>query len=75
MADPQLAHRGAFATVRDHGGEFRVMNPPFRFSDAAVAVGGSVSALGEDTRSVLDAAGYTEEEIGVLAASGAVTLL
>ena len=75
MADPQLAHRGALATVRDHGGEFQVMNPPFRFSDAAVAVGSTVSALGEDTKAVLNAAGYTEEEIGKLAASGAVTLL
>ncbi len=75
MDDPQLAHRGALATVRDHGGEFKVMNPPFRFSDTAVAVGSTVSALGEDTKAVLDAAGYTEEEIGKLAASGAVTLL
>ena len=75
MDDPQLAHRGALATVRDHGGEFKVMNPPFRFSDTSVAVGSTVSALGEDTKAVLDAAGYTEEEIGKLAASGAVTLL
>ena len=34
MQDPQLAHRGAFATVRDAGGTFRALNPPFRFERA-----------------------------------------
>ena len=39
MADPQLAHRRAFATVSDAGGEFHVLNPPFRMSAAAAAAG------------------------------------
>jgi hypothetical protein len=33
MADPQLAHRRAFAEVGDAGGAFRVLNPPFRMSE------------------------------------------
>ena len=74
MRDPQLAHRGALATVRDAGGSFQVMNPPFRFSEATVGVGGYAASLGENTRSVLDAAGYTDAEIGALAASGVVTV-
>ena len=72
MADPQLAHRGAFATVEDRGGSFQVINPPFRFSEATVAVGGHAASLGEHTRSVLDAADYTSEEIDALAAAGVV---
>ena len=73
MHDPQLAHRGALATVNDAGGSFQVLNPPFRFSESTVGVGPYAAALGENTRAVLDAAGYTEAEIGALAASGAIT--
>jgi len=71
MADPQLAHRGAFATVRDAGGAFQVLNPPFRLSGAAVQVGGFSSALGEHTGSVLRDAGYTDDEIAAMTATGA----
>ena len=73
MHDPQLAHRGALATVNDAGGSFQVLNPPFRFSESTVGVGPYAAGLGENTRAVLDAAGYTEAEIGALAASGAIT--
>ena len=73
LADPQLAHRGALATVEDAGGSFQVINPPFRFSDATVAAGEYAAGLGENTRAVLDAAGYSENEIAALAASGVVT--
>ncbi len=73
MADPQLAHRGAFATVHDRGGSFEVMNPPFRFSDATVGVGRFAAGLGEHTRAVLDDAGYTGAEIEAFTASGVVT--
>ena len=72
MQDPQLAHRGAFATVEDAGGSFQVLNPPFRFSEATVGVGGYAAGLGENTRSVLDAAGYTDAEIDALTAAGVV---
>ena len=73
MADAQLDHRGAFATVEDAGGRFKVLNPPFRFSETQVGVAGYAAGLGENTRAVLDAAGYTDAEIGALAASGVVT--
>ena len=73
MADAQLNHRDAFATVVDAGGSFKVLNPPFRFSDTVVGVAGYASGLGENTRAVLDAAGYTDAEIGALAAAGVVT--
>jgi CoA:oxalate CoA-transferase len=70
MADPQLAHRGAFGEVRDAGGTFRVLNAPFRFSDAHIAVGGFSAALGEHTRSVLESAGYDIAAIEAMLASG-----
>ncbi len=72
MSDPQLAHRGAWATVSDKAGSFQVLNPPFRFSDAAVEVRDFAAGLGEHSRSVLQEAGYTAAEIDALAASGVV---
>ncbi len=53
MHDPQLAHRHALATVSDPGGEFKVMNAPFRISGADVTVGRHIPGLGEHTREVL----------------------
>jgi len=38
MADPQLAHRHALSEIRDAGGTFRALNPPFRMSAAIVTV-------------------------------------
>jgi crotonobetainyl-CoA:carnitine CoA-transferase CaiB-like acyl-CoA transferase len=69
MADPQLAHRRAFATVSDAGGEFHVLNPPFRMSAAAAAAGARAPALGEHTHEVLVAAGCDGEEIAALTVS------
>jgi crotonobetainyl-CoA:carnitine CoA-transferase CaiB-like acyl-CoA transferase len=66
MADPQLAHRGAFGEVLDAGGGFRVLNPPFRMSASRTEVGPRVPALGEHTREVLTAAGLTAGEIDTL---------
>ena len=62
LADPQIAHRGALAEVRDGGGAFRMMNLPFRMSGAKVAVGKGVSTLGEHTRAVLQEIGLSEEQ-------------
>jgi len=53
MADPQLAARGALATVNDGAGAFLVPNPPFRFADGSVGVGPNVPALGADTATML----------------------
>ena len=60
MADPQLAHRGAFHDVRDAGGSFKALSPPFRMSASATTVGQHAPALGEHTRDVLGALGFTE---------------
>lgn len=73
LQDPQLAHRGAVTTVEDAGGSFQVVNPPFRFSESSVGVVGYAARLGENTRSVLAAAGYSDAEIDALAAAGVVT--
>ena len=70
MADPQLAHRQAFAEVHDAGGSFRVLNPPFRFSAASVAARPFVAALGEHSAAVLGELGYGPCEIAALAETG-----
>ncbi len=72
MSDPQLAHRGAWATVEDKAGTFQVLNPPFRFSEASVGVRGFAAGLGEHTRPVLEDVGYTDAEVDALVASGVV---
>jgi crotonobetainyl-CoA:carnitine CoA-transferase CaiB-like acyl-CoA transferase len=66
MADPQLAHRGAFAEIRDGGGAFLALNPPFRMSAAATSAQPFAAALGEHTREVLRAAGLSDTEIAAL---------
>jgi CoA:oxalate CoA-transferase len=72
LADPQLAHREALADVRDAGGSFRVVNPPFRMSDAAAQAGGFAAALGEHTRDVLREAGYSDAQIQAFATGGII---
>jgi formyl-CoA transferase len=67
MADPQLAHRQAFAEVQDHGGSFFVLNPPFRFSAATAAARPWVAALGEHTEAVLSELDYAPSDIATLA--------
>jgi CoA:oxalate CoA-transferase len=66
MADPQLAHRNAFAEIADAGGTFQALNPPFRLSAAPVAAKPFVAALGEHTEAVLADLGYTPVEIAAL---------
>ena len=66
MADPQLAHRQAFAEVADAGGTFKVLNPPFRMSASRTKAGAHAPSLGEHTQSVLASAGFTEAEIRAL---------
>jgi crotonobetainyl-CoA:carnitine CoA-transferase CaiB-like acyl-CoA transferase len=63
LTDPQLTHRRALAEVEDNGGQFRVMNMPFRMSGAKVAAGKRVSTLGEHTRALLKETGFSEEQI------------
>jgi CoA:oxalate CoA-transferase len=63
MSDPQLAHRGALAEVEDDGGSFKVMNLPFRMSEASVTAGKRAATLGEHTVAVLRQSGLSEAEI------------
>jgi crotonobetainyl-CoA:carnitine CoA-transferase CaiB-like acyl-CoA transferase len=70
MNDPQLAHRIAFSEVRDRGGSFRALNPPFRMSGSAACAGTNAPALGEHTQSVLRAAGFSDAEIDALSECG-----
>jgi CoA:oxalate CoA-transferase len=63
LADPQLAHRGALAEVEDGGGTFKVMNLPFRMSQAYIAAGRRAATLGEHTIAFLRETGHSEEEI------------
>ncbi len=53
MADPQIAHRQALAEIRDAGGAFRAINPPFRMSNADTRIADHAPALGEHTEEIL----------------------
>jgi crotonobetainyl-CoA:carnitine CoA-transferase CaiB-like acyl-CoA transferase len=63
LSDPQIAHRGALAEVEDGGGTFKVMNLPFRMSEANVSAGKRAATLGEHTVTILKEAGLSEHEI------------
>ena len=63
MADPQLAHRRAFAEIHDAGGTFQALNPPFRMSDTPAAASPRVASLGEHTAELLAEIGYTSAQI------------
>jgi crotonobetainyl-CoA:carnitine CoA-transferase CaiB-like acyl-CoA transferase len=67
LNDPQLAHRGALAEVRDGGGTFKVMNLPFRMSGATVSAGKRTATLGEHTMAYLKETGLSEDEIAAFA--------
>jgi CoA:oxalate CoA-transferase len=67
LSDPQLAHRGALAEVEDDGGSFKVMNLPFRMSQANVSAGKRAATLGEHTVAVLRRSGLSEREIATFA--------
>ena len=70
MSDPQLAHRHAFDEVKDTGGTFKALNPPFRMSGSETKVGGLAATLGQHTAEVLASAGLSAEEIATLTKRG-----
>jgi CoA:oxalate CoA-transferase len=74
LADPQLAHRGAFVTAQDTGGTFKALNVPFRFSalEARADDGTRVASLGEDTADVLASSGFSAAEIAELKEQGVI---
>ena len=68
LDDPQIAHRRALSHVEDAGGTFKVLNQPFRMSDAKVGAARRMATLGEHTRAVLQDLGLSPEEIAALSA-------
>ena len=66
MADTQIAHRHSFAEVRDTGGTFLALNPPFHMSAATAAARPFVATLGEHTEELLAEVGYTPAEVAAL---------
>jgi crotonobetainyl-CoA:carnitine CoA-transferase CaiB-like acyl-CoA transferase len=66
MADPQLAHRQAFAEIHDAGGTFLALNPSFRMSDTPAAASSRAASLGEHTEELLAEIGYTPSQITAL---------
>jgi len=60
--------------VNDRGGAFNVLNPPFRLSGAPVQVAGFASGLGQQTREILELAGYAADEIEKMRADGTVVI-
>jgi CoA:oxalate CoA-transferase len=73
LTDPQLAHRGALAEVEDGGGTFKVMNLPFRMSQADVAAGKRAATLGEHTIAFLRETGHSDDEIAGFTGKSPVT--
>src|SRR5579863_7947860 len=74
MQDPQLAHRRSLAQIHDKGGTFLALNPPFRMTASGAAAVPHVAALGEDSREVLEAAGYSQQEIAAFAEAGVTAM-
>ena len=72
MADPQLAHRQAFTEVHDAAGPFRVLNPPFRFSDSPATVQPWAAGLGEHSDEILAEAGFSASEIEAFRQRGVI---
>ena len=72
IADPQLAEMEAWATVKGRQGSFETLNTPFSIAGAAIGPRGPAPSTGEHTEQVLREAGFTDEEIANLAASGAL---
>jgi crotonobetainyl-CoA:carnitine CoA-transferase CaiB-like acyl-CoA transferase len=63
LNDPQIAHRSALSEVEDEGGSFKVLNQPFRMSDARVGAAKKMATLGAHTRALLQEAGLSRDEI------------
>lgn len=73
LADRHLAETGFFREY-DHPSEGRLRTPapPLRFSDSPATIRKGAPRLGEDSRTVLAEAGYSDAEIAALIDSGAV---
>jgi len=73
LADPQVAARAMVVEI-DHpkAGKSKVLGLPIKFSDTPGSVRSAAPLLGQHTRAVLLALGYSGEDIKALEESGAV---
>lgn len=72
LADPQVVHNQMVITVDSPIGPLRMVAPPYRFSSTPARVRSAPPLHGEHSEEVLRLAGFTEEDIGRIMASGAV---
>lgn len=70
--DPQAAAIGLFPRIDHAGGSFRTVASPIKIRGADIAPRGLAPGIGEHTAEVLEAAGYSADEIAALVASGSV---
>jgi CoA:oxalate CoA-transferase len=69
LADPQLAVRDALSPIVDGGGEFKVVNPPFKMSGTRAEARNSVAKLGQHGDEILKSDLHlNEDEIAKLKA-------
>ncbi|MEI6671206.1 MAG: CaiB/BaiF CoA-transferase family protein [Actinomycetes bacterium] len=76
VTDPQIAHNGTFVEY-DHPTEGRVKTPgfPYKFSATPAQVYNGAPQVGENTREILRALGYSAEKIEELIQSGDVVAM
>jgi len=72
IADPDTWENGYLSTIHDGDAEVSMVRVPVAFSDTPAVVPTMPPALGAHTFEVLDALGFSGEEIAALAASGAI---
>ncbi|MAQ82283.1 MAG: CoA transferase [Maritimibacter sp.] len=76
VADPQIAHNGTFIEY-DHPTEGHVKTPgfPIRFSRTPSELKRGAPRVGEHSSEVLEAAGFSSDEIAAMVAGGAVKVM
>jgi len=73
LSQPQVVHRGTLVEVAAEGiGPLKLFNLPAKFERTPASLDAPPPRLGQDTDSVLSAAGYSAEEIASLRSDGAV---
>jgi crotonobetainyl-CoA:carnitine CoA-transferase CaiB-like acyl-CoA transferase len=72
LADPQVVHNEMVTTVDSPLGPLQMVAPPYRFSRTPTRIRSAAPLHGEHTREVLRLAGFADEEVGRILASGAV---
>src|SRR5207248_5726330 len=73
LADPQVKSREMVAEVAHaRAGRVKTLGTPVKFSDTPTSIRRAAPLLGEHTREVLAALGYSSAQIGKLEEEGAV---